>query len=147
MLHDKMKKVLDIFKKYIDSDESSYWYNDKNDDKFQIFDYMDFVSITFDPVSKNKKDNPVCFSFYSGCPPTFAAYLVRTLYKHGITDFEVLENQYPSFDENGVFKDMLFGDEADEKYEENIYKRVRNKKYQNFETKKVDQKSEENKIG
>lgn len=151
MLHVKMKKILEIFKKEVDGDDEGYWFN--NNETFQMFDYMDFVSVTFDPPEKNKKDTPICFSFYSGCPPTFAAFLIRALYKHDVTDFEVMENQYPCFDENGIFKEMLFGDEADKKYEEDIYKKVRNKKYQNFESKiteeskKEDQKIEEKKIG
>jgi hypothetical protein len=153
MFHPKMKKIIDIFKKEVDGEDDSYWFADTDND-FQMFDYMDLVSVSFDPPAKNKKDTPVCLTFYSGCPPTFASFLTRVLYKNGVTDFEVMENQYPCFDENGHFKDMLYGDEADDKYEEGIYKKVRNKKYQNFESKgnvteesKEDQKIEETKIG
>ena len=56
-----MKKILEIFKKEVDENDEGYWFN--NDKTFQMFDYMDFVSVTFDPPVKNKKDTPICFLF------------------------------------------------------------------------------------
>lgn len=134
MMLETTKKVLDIFKKEIDEDESNYCIN-VDDDKFQMFDYLDYANFTLDIVD-DEKNAPICISFYSGCPLAFAAYLTKVLIKNGIDDFIISENVYLDFDEEGICQGMLFGDEADARYEEDIYKKIRDYRYKKFAFKK-----------
>ena len=67
MLHEKLQKVLDVFKKEIDMDEENYFIVDDKD--FQMFDYLDFVTLNIDPAENEIVD----ISFYCGCPLPFAS--------------------------------------------------------------------------
>lgn len=60
--------------------------------------------------------NRLAISFYSKAGPLFAAVTINTLHKYKIIDFDIYENMYPRFDQNGVFVEMLYGDDADQRY-------------------------------
>ena len=129
-----MTKVFEIFKKEIEEDEKYYIITDEP--KFQMFDYMDIVSIgAEDPENE---ECPIMVSFYSSCYPAFAGNIIRTLMENEVTDFDIMENLYLDFDENDICQGMLFGDEADQRYREDIYNEIMNEKFKNLIPKKKD---------
>jgi hypothetical protein len=142
-----IKDVLEIFKQEIDSDEDSYFVSFNPDSN--MFEYIGYVNINQIIDDDNSDDQPICISFYSGCSPAFVAFLIQTLIYSDITDYEIMENIYPDINDDGNCDGLLFGNEANAKYEEMIYKKVRNKKYQNFENseKEENEKAKEENIG
>lgn len=82
-MHEKMEKVLSIFKKVDPNEECYYMFTDTND--FQMFDYLDFVCVSMD--DENFKRNKVSLSFYSSCPPDMSANIIRLLTKNKFNSF------------------------------------------------------------
>jgi len=105
-MNKKLKDIIDVFKK-VDSDEKNYMIWDEQ--KIQAFEYDQSVHIL-------AEDEDIIISFYSNCSPEYSANIIKKLYDEGIKDFCICENIYPDFDKEGEYKEMLFGDEADDRY-------------------------------
>jgi hypothetical protein len=147
-MHAKMEKIMELLKMK-DSNEDSFYIIEDNDN-FQSFDYMDFACFSMNV--ENPKETKVCISFYSNCDPWMSANIIRHLMRNKFNSFEICENMYLEFNDEGICTETYFGIEADEKYKEDIYEEIRDKKLSTLnlkkkkETKKEEVKKDEKPI-
>ena len=66
-------------------------------------------------------------SFYSNINPSLAARHIDILHRHGLKDFYLSGNIYPNFNKKSEFQEMLFDDDADQKYYEDVYEDMKKK--------------------
>jgi hypothetical protein len=106
-MHEKLLEVIDLF-------DCEY---DLGDDDLNVFENEDFCSVAyFGDIYFWMEGDTLALSFYSGTHPVAAAEYIRTLYEGGIDQFDIFENIHV-VTKDGEYVEMLFGDEADKRYE------------------------------
>jgi len=121
-MNKKLKKIKDIIEDNFGIGKYDYIVTDEDD--FQALDYPYIAHFSIE-------DDGVALSFYSGLSPDISAQYIKLLYENKIKDFEIYENVYPNFNKEGKGEGMLFGDEADMRYEEELVLNITNKNKEN----------------
>jgi len=112
----RLKKIRTFIEKEFSKDDFFIW-DEKKWEAVEVFNQVNFA------VDKGE----FMVSFYSGLDPVTVGWYIRVLHSYGITEFVIMENIYPKFNDNGEFEDMLFGDEADQKFRKDIYEDMKKK--------------------
>ena len=111
----RLEKIKKVFEKEYEEPDIFVW----DEEKWQAFEVMHLVHFCID------EDN-LLMSFYSDVNPSISAGIVNMLHWNKIKDFYISENVYPNI-KNGEYVDMLFDEEADERYRQTIYEEIRDK--------------------
>ena len=81
-----------------------------------------FYSIVVFVVEKGK----LLISFYSGTEPFLVVQIIQCLYNNNIKEVEVMQNVYDDI-KDGEVVGMLFGEEADDRYYQEVYEEMKEK--------------------
>ena len=109
----RLEKIKIILEKEYETPDIFVW----DSDELQALEMMHIVHFLID-------SDELLISFYSDIGPFVAARIIQMLYNNKIKDFYLSGTIYPDI-KNGEYIDMLFDDEADERYLQTIYEKRR----------------------
>jgi hypothetical protein len=112
-MHAKLEEVKELFEMEYDLEEGDFQILE-GDNGWTTLEYFGQISFGID------KDGGLAVSFFSGTHPIAAASHIKFLYDNGVTEFEIYENMHPIW-VDGECTRVLFGKEADERYELDHY--------------------------
>ncbi len=111
----RLEKIKKIFEKEYPESDIFVW----DEEDWQAFEVMNLVNFCID------KDE-LLISFYSDVNPSISAGIINMLHWNKMKDFYLSGTIYPNI-KNGEYVDMLFDEEADERYRQIIYEEIRDK--------------------
>lgn len=105
----RLEKIKQIFEKEYEKPDIFVW----DDEDSQALEVINLVHFCID-------NNKLLISFYSDVNPSVSAGVVNMLFHNKVKDFYLSGTIYPDI-KNGEYVDMLFDEEADERYLQTIY--------------------------
>ena len=110
----RLEKIKKIFEKEeYDKEDMFVW----DEEDWQAFEILNLVNFCI-------QDDEVLISFYSNVHPSTSAGIINMLHWNKVKDFCISGTIYPDL-KDGEYVDMLFDEEADARYLQTVYEKIR----------------------